>query len=230
MITVAEEVERVIRTHARAVGVQVRLHARLSVSDNIATDLLIELVGRSGLHSLTDDLGLSQTVLSQNCAEIIRSVGEDLGLGYTDDESALAGVDPARLRTLRALDPHRTSRSTARETVQLLSAIWLDQLDPPGAAALVREWMSHQVWEHRLASGFDDEIGVVGKTGTLPGLRNEAGIVTYPDGRRYAVAVFTSADDFRSRSTARDHFVGRAARLAVEGLRRHEGQPMRRTA
>ncbi|GAA2810259.1 serine hydrolase [Kribbella solani] len=202
----------------------------LSLSDNAATDVLIARLGAKSLDLLTEELGLTQTAIPEDCAAIIRSVGEDLGLGYTDDESALDGVDPARLRTLRALDPTRTCRSTARETVQLLTAVWRDQVDPPEAAALVRAWMSHQAWEHRLASGFDDEITVVGKTGTLPGLRNEAGVVTYPDGRDYAVAVFTRDDDFRSRSSARDHFLGRAARMAVEELRRTDGQSMRRPA
>lgn len=202
----------------------------LGLSDNAATDVLMDLLGEASLRELSSQLGLAGTVVSQNCAQIIRSVGEDLGLGYVDDEAAVAGADPEKLRALRALDPGSTSRSTARETVELLIRVWRDQVGAPGAGALVREWMSHQAWGHRLASGFDDEVAVVGKTGTLPGLRNEAGVVTYPDGHEYAVAVFTRDDDFRSRSTTQDHFVGRAGRLAVEAIRQGEENPMRRSS
>ncbi len=49
------------------------------------------------------------------------------------------------------------------------------------------------------------------KTGTLPAVRNEAGVVTYPDGRRYAVAVFTRAHSLAERLSAVDAATGRFA-------------------
>lgn len=62
----------------------------------------------------------------------------------------------------------------------------------PESCAAVRRLMRLQVWPHRLASGFpDDGWGVAGKTGTLPGIRNEIGVVEPPDGSRVAVAVLT---------------------------------------
>ncbi|WP_217996865.1 serine hydrolase [Nocardioides jensenii] len=200
----------------------------LSLSDNAATDFLLSMVGRDAVERLLGELGLSRTAVPQDCAEIIRSVGEDLGLGYVDKENALAGIDSERLRTLRALDPDRTCRSTARETVSLLRAIWQNEAGPSAACANVREWLSHQAWDNRMASGFEDDVEIASKTGTLPGLRNEAGVVTYPDGGAYAVAVFTRDEDFRSRNSSRDHFIGRAARLAVEALRRAESDPPKR--
>jgi beta-lactamase class A len=50
-------------------------------------------------------------------------------------------------------------------------------------------------------------------------VRNEAGVVTYPDGRRYAVAVFTVLDRVGGRRPEVDAAVGRVARLAVDHLR-----------
>lgn len=46
-------------------------------------------------------------------------------------------------------------------------------------------------------------------------MRNEAGVVQYADGRRYAVAVFTRAHDLAERAPA----IGTAAFAAVEHLR-----------
>jgi beta-lactamase class A len=71
----------------------------------------------------------------------------------------------------------------------------------------------------RLASGFGAEIQVAGKTGTIPFVRNEAGVVTYPDGRRFAVAVFTRSESLAQRNPAVDAAIGQAGRLAVESLR-----------
>jgi beta-lactamase class A len=75
------------------------------------------------------------------------------------------------------------------------------------------------VWPHRLRSGFGDEVTVAAKTGTLPGIRNEAGVVTYPDDGRYAVAVFTRARTYAWQQPNIDAAIGTAARLAVEHLR-----------
>jgi beta-lactamase class A len=44
-------------------------------------------------------------------------------------------------------------------------------------------------------------------------------VVTYPDGRQFAVAVFTRSDSLTDRNPALDAAIGQAARLAVEGLR-----------
>ncbi|MGY3678000.1 serine hydrolase [Streptomyces sp. TE33382] len=51
--------------------------------------------------------------------------------------------------------------------------------------------MAQQIWPHRLGSTFDDSYRLAGKTGTLPGWRNEAGVIEEPGGGRWAVAVFT---------------------------------------
>ncbi len=58
-----------------------------------------------------------------------------------------------------------------------------------------------------------------GKTGTLPTVRNEVGVVEYPDGGRYAVAVFTRSASTSQKNAAADAVIGRAARLAVDALR-----------
>ncbi|MER6978169.1 serine hydrolase [Streptomyces carpinensis] len=42
--------------------------------------------------------------------------------------------------------------------------------------------MGQQVFAHRVTSGSPDGMRVAGKTGTLPGLHNEAAVVHHPDG------------------------------------------------
>lgn len=188
----------------------------MSVSDNTTTDLLIERLGLNEINTTLHSLGLTSTHLVGDCRHLLSTLFEDLGVTAPDQ---LATAPEDKLRACRALTPSLTSRSTPRETVRLLELIWSDQAGPPAACAYVREVMSQQVWTHRLRSGFADEVKIAAKTGTMPGIRNEAGVIEYPDGQRFAVAVFTSAHSLEDVQPAADAVIGSAARLAVDMLR-----------
>ncbi|MGW6459468.1 serine hydrolase [Streptomyces sp. NPDC055078] len=195
----------------------------IGISDNVATDLVMDRTGREPIAKLLAGLGLQHTAVPQNCAELLADICEDLGIVYEDDERALAALPLEKVMGIRALKPEHTCRTTAAEMTRLLSLVWQDKAAPPQACADVRNWMGRQVWPHRLRSGFTgDGIRVSGKTGTLPSVRNEVGVVEYPDGGRYAVGVFTQSTDIRSQVPARDAFIGFAAARAVEWLRSRE--------
>ncbi|MCO6009042.1 class A beta-lactamase-related serine hydrolase [Actinoallomurus purpureus] len=51
-----------------------------------------------------------------------------------------------------------------------------------------------QVFWTRLPTGFPPEVRVPAKTGTLPGLYIEVGVAEYPDGGRYAIAIFAESE------------------------------------
>jgi beta-lactamase class A len=189
----------------------------MSVSDNTATDVIMRIVGLDAINATLRRLGLSKTHLVGDCRELLGSLEEDVGVGH--DEAPLSDLDPDQLRKWRSLDPERTSRTTPSEMTRLLRMIWRDEAAPPEACAEMRWIMALQVWPHRLTSGFPSGVALAAKTGTLPGIRNEAGVVTYPDGSSYAVAVFTRADTFVERQPAVDASIGRAAFAAVESLR-----------
>ncbi|KZB86091.1 serine hydrolase [Amycolatopsis regifaucium] len=192
----------------------------IGISDNVATDLILDRVGPEATGETLRRLGFEHTIVSQDCGEILGGIGEDLGISYEDDERLLAELPMEKLTALRALQPAHTCATTAEEITRLLTLIWRDEAASPAACADVRRWLELQVWPHRLRSGFpDDGIRVSGKTGTLPSVRNEVGVVEYPDGGRYAVGIFTDAVDGRSRVPERDAFIGFAAARAVEWLR-----------
>ncbi|MFE0425254.1 serine hydrolase [Streptomyces sp. NPDC058953] len=187
----------------------------LTVSDNAAADLLIDRVGLDGINTAMDDLGLRRTVAVLTMRDLIAAIDEDSG-----GDPARLTSDPATLARLRVLDPARANRSTPREMTRLLAAVWRDEACSPARARELRDILGLQVWPHRLTSGFPyDDVRVCGKTGTLPTLRHEVGVVEYPDGGRYAVAVFTRAARRAARQPAADAAIGTTARLAVEALR-----------
>ncbi|MBP2478794.1 beta-lactamase class A [Crossiella equi] len=184
----------------------------IAVSDNAAADALLDRVGIEALNALLTRLGLTETVVRHRAGDFAATMAADAG---GPDPALLA--DPAVLARLRVLDPARTNRSTAREMTRLLGLVWHDEV--PGGPE-IRRALGLQVWPHRLSSGFPfDDVRVSGKTGTLPTIRNEVGVVEYPDGGRYAVAVFTRAASTAFALPAADAVIGTTARLAVDHLR-----------
>jgi beta-lactamase class A len=102
-----------------------------------------------------------------------------------------------------------------------MSKIWLDQAGSAAACAEVRRALGTQVFTHRLRSGFPDEVRTAGKTGSWMGWKNEIGVAEFPDGGRYAIAVFTRLlqPPEQTRLTAQDLVIGSAAAAVTGWLR-----------
>jgi beta-lactamase class A len=79
--------------------------------------------------------------------------------------------------------------------------------------------LSRQVFRHRLVSGFPDDVTIAAKTGTLPGLHMETGVVRYRDGGCYAVSVFARTHELTAGRPTVDAAIGAAAGIAVDFLR-----------
>ena len=192
----------------------------MGISDNAATDVIFEVVGLDAISKTIADLGLTQTVLIGDCRALFTTIAEDLGASSLAELEDVDLSDASVIDTLRVVDPLQTSRSTPRDVTSLLAQIWRDEAASPAVCEDVRRILGLQVWPHRLAAGFPaDDVRTAGKTGTLPRWRNEAGVVEYPDGGRYAVAVFTRSDSTSAKNPVADAAIGVAARLAVEALR-----------
>jgi beta-lactamase class A len=190
----------------------------MSVSDNAATDVVCATVGLDRVNATMALLGLTDTVVGGDCRDLFATMTADAGVSSVDEFEV---VDEALLDRIGALDPARSlQRTTPRDITRLLQLVWDDEAAPAEACADIRRILGAQVWPHRLASGFpEDEITTSGKTGTLPRIRNEVGVVEYPDGGRYAVACFTTASRYSVKNPAQDAVIGRAARVAVDALR-----------
>ncbi|MBA2475269.1 MAG: serine hydrolase [Actinobacteria bacterium] len=202
----------------------------LTVSDALATDVLLQRVTVERVNELTRSLGLAQTVVVDDILSMFDSLARECGFaGWAEfanhpwNEIDEAGIAHALelMRAARTCDPARANRTTPRETTGLLRAIWRDEAAPPEACAAVRALMAKQLQRQRIARGFSDSnVRFSGKTGTFGGTyRNEAGVVEFPDGGRYAVAIFTRAHALYERQREIDDAIGTAAGLAVHELR-----------
>ena len=223
--------QRVLPPHPRTPGPagisllrdEVRMSVRdlipqmLTISDNVATDELIALLGLDRINALTAALGLTGTLITHDLRSMLDAMAVEAG--FADYPALARSTAPGLRATLArtaALDPARGSRTTAFDTVRLLGAVWSDPAGGP-----VRDAMAQQLTRHRIASGFGAEVRVAAKSGGLMGLvRNEAGVVTPADGDRYAVAVFTRVPPDDATDPARiDAGIGRIARQLVDRLR-----------
>ncbi|OXM71024.1 serine hydrolase [Amycolatopsis sp. KNN50.9b] len=191
----------------------------LSVSDNTAADLLFDRVGLDNVRSLLRELGLARTRVIGSPRDVVATMAEDIGArDAADFARRFPALPVAEVFATRALDPLRTSATTPRDMTTLLAAIAGDTAGPPEACRWVRQLMGQQVNWHRLTAAFPPQVRVWGKTGSLLAVRNEISVAEYPDGARYAVAVFTRAPTLESRLPDVDHAVGAAARAAIEDI------------
>lgn len=207
----ADDVEMSLRDLARFA---------MSITDNTAADALFAAVGVVNVRSLVRELGLADTRILGGPRQVVESiVGDVSGTDPARFAADYAHLDESRMSQLRALDPSHTNAGTGRDLTLLLRAVWRDEAAPAAACAMLRGLMATQLSAHRLAAGFPDEVEVVGKTGTLLAVRAEAGVVSYPDGGRYAVAVGIRLDRVSGRQPAADRAIGTVAHGAVEALR-----------
>lgn len=190
----------------------------ITVSDNAATDIVMDLVGRERVNSKLAELGLPGTQLIGDCAAIYASLAADLEVERLSD-AELTIADSARVASFAVCTPSETNRTTPREAARLLQLLWTDQAAAPAACAEARRILGLQVWPHRLSSGFpEDGLTISGKTGTIGIVRNEIGVVEFPDGRCHAIAVFVRSEDLKPRHPEADRLIGTVARILSDAL------------
>jgi beta-lactamase class A len=188
-------------------------HLMISISDNHATDLVLERVSPAQVTAAMRDLGLTVTTLDMTIKDFF-----------------------ARLDALTEVDqwPEVSAwRTTPAEMCRLLRAIWRDEAAPPELCEQMRKMLRCCVTSNGLTAELPLAVqGSSGrKTGTLVAIdkgtgagmimRNEVGVVEYSDGRRFAVAVFTREEgaDLAKRVPTSTRVIGTAVQAAIEELR-----------
>lgn len=193
-------------------------------------------VGTTGISAMSDPVTLSlrdaaylALTISDNAAadaicdalggpEVVSAEMATLGVPITMTESLRVMYDRSRDDPERAADG--ASTGSAADCVRLLSLLWRDEAASPEGCARIRDLMARQVWHHRIGSGFPaPDVVVAGKTGTMARWRHEIGVVSYPDGQAYALAVLTEHADPIAHP-GHDRAIGEIARAGVLAIRR----------
>ncbi|MEG1932099.1 MAG: serine hydrolase [Pygmaiobacter sp.] len=150
----------------------------ITLSDNTATNQLIDLVGHEALNQFCLDMGYRHTVLGR------------------------------KMLDFEALKEGKNNYMTAGEAGDMLAKIATGCFVSPWVSAQMLDIMSKQQFRHKLpglipavpcwASPEEkrelrpDTVMVANKTGDLTGVQHDVGIFTLPDGRRYVIAAFSA--------------------------------------
>ncbi len=136
--------------------------AMLSASDNVATNVLIDVLGRDTITEACASFGLTGTVVARKLSGSLPLIDDPAATG----RNAHPAADAATL--LRIL-----ARDTARK---------------PG---LVWDALAAQIWNDKLSRGLELGDRFAHKTGDTDEVSHDGGILTLPDGRRFTIVVYT---------------------------------------
>lgn len=191
----------------------------MTVSDNVAADVLLDEIGLDRVRDDLLDLGLRNTRIVGGVAELHERLQRETGTS-TVAEAFAALADPDDDTAISAYDAAYSSSSTPRDCTTLLTSVWTDRAASSEMCAFIRDTMRRQVFTSRLASGFPfRRVTVAGKTGTLVAIRNEIGVIEFPGELPVAVAVFTMSARSDPALPHVDRAIGEAARTVVTELR-----------
>jgi beta-lactamase class A len=137
-------------------------HLMIALSDNTATDMIVDRFGLEGANARIRSLGLERTMLLRQDA------------------------------TLDAFGrpPFATGVTTPNEMVGLLEKIASGSLGPPGAMAPVLEMLAAQHDRSTIPRYLPPGWSYAGKTGCDPDLRADVGLVRNPQGQRFVLALY----------------------------------------
>ncbi|HEX7741033.1 MAG TPA: serine hydrolase [Sphingobium sp.] len=190
----------------------------LTHSDNEATDALVARAGGpQAVNGWLQSIGIRGQRVDSNTRTLLARAKEVTAAG---DENAMEATLSARARDARDLpniafasDPRDTS--TPRAMNDLLSAISHGKALKSRSTAMLLSIMARcKTGKARLVAMLPPGTPVAHKTGTLNGIGNDAGIVTLPNGRMFAISVFIMKD--HRGHVSRDRIMAEAARAAYD--------------
>lgn len=124
----------------------------IAISDNTASNMLIDLVGLERVNATVAGLGLTDMALNR------RFLGRMPGQGEPENVT------------------------TAADLADLLVAIWEDRAASPKSCAAMRETLKLQQHRDRIPRMLPDSCTFGGKTGTVGDVAHDAGVVETPRG------------------------------------------------
>ena len=171
----------------RDLELSLRDHAWLmiAVSDNSTSNVLMNAVGMDAINDLGQRLGVGSMHMGRNFMD----------------------------RNIPPGPPQ--NRATALGLVNVLTAIYHDEIATPELCAWMRQLLADQQHRDRLARHLPEGVVYAGKTGTIEGIVHDCGVLSGPTGR-IAVAVLTQG--YRSTYDA-ERFIGRIGTAIGEMVR-----------
>lgn len=191
------------------------------VSDNLATDKLLKLLGKERVEQKMRDIGLDQIFIRHSCWELL-----SLSAGIPPQEYSEEMFTEIIDTLIRGnYDPESTvfteetdnNVSTPRDMSRLMEQIALGEFVSEECSAAIRDVLFRQQYTQRIPGLLPRGKKVANKTGSLGTYYNDTGIVYLPEGKgEYVITVFSYGENLdyegnepiaRISRIAYDHFM-----------------------
>ena len=181
------------------------LSLMMIVSDNTATDLVVEKVGFDNINNAMRMLGLKDTKVAKYCRQILFDL---VGVNHLEIEEMTLDVfkeatennDYLGSWSLGIEDNDVSTPNEMRSLLELISKN--EAASSESCLAILGIMAKCQTGSYRIPKYLPQkEVLLQRKTGSLPGIRNDVGVVTIKaTGERYALTCFTmgAEDNFEA--------------------------------
>ena len=164
----------------------------ITVSDNAATDLVLAQLNLASLAATLRGLGLTRTAIPLTVRALLY---DTVGLDVANPEHTYElYLERSRAGVIdwncRAYADEGNNVSTPREMATLLELIERRQGLSAASCGAMIDIMKRQKYTDRIPRQLPEGTDVAHKTGSLRGIRNDAGIVYAPDGP-YVISLFS---------------------------------------
>jgi beta-lactamase class A len=188
----------ILKELSEGLEVSVRDLSRLMMilSDNTATDMIVERVGKENVNATMRRLGLNNTLVLVDCRDLLFDlVGEN---SLPEEEKTLdlylKLAKNGANKGSWSLGTERNNVTTPLEMNRLLEFIVEGKATGRASCDLILATMEKcQTGEHRVPKYLPEEkVKMQRKTGSLPGIRNDVGVITIlATGEKYCLSCFT---------------------------------------
>ena len=172
------------------------LSLMMIVSDNTATDIIVKKVGFENINNTMREFGLNNTKVTKYCRQILFDL---VGLNNLElDEMTINVFNEATENRYYSgswsLKTKDNNVSTPKEMTRLLELITEGKAASEESCQKILEIMAKsQTGPYRIPKYLPSkEVILQRKTGSLPGIRNDVGIITIKErGKIYIISCFT---------------------------------------
>lgn len=162
------------------------------ISDNTATDMILHRLGEASVSRAMHELGLTDI----HVGVTIRGIFDDLLPSGDPTQDLLALATAPRNRSGRSYSLGADNAvGTPAALTELLARIWRGEIVSRAACDQMLAILRKQQINDRLPRYLPPGTPCPHKTGTLPGIRNDSGIIYASDSSHVAVTVFSTWDD-----------------------------------
>lgn len=137
------------------------LYNMITSSSNLATNLLVELLGIENISQSIQELGAKNT-------QIVRGVADD-----------------------KAFELGLNNYTTAEDLLVILEAITQHKATSSEHCEMMLEILSKQRFNDIIPALLPKSIKIAHKTGSIVGVRHDSGVIFLPDGRKYILVLLS---------------------------------------